>query len=236
MDDITISGKNLGQLALDNFCPRCFWIKLHTSNKLPYQIFPSIFSSIDSYSKKITNIFFQKYNKVPDWLSGFGEFIKPVKSPHFTKFGITENGVHLRGVTDEILLMKDDSYFIIDYKTAKYTKNQDKLMPMYEVQLNAYAYIGERAGFNPVSGIGLVYYEPDTDLKADSIDEYLLEDGFTMPFKCNLHKVKLNPDMIPALLKKVREIHDRETPPDGLNGCKDCEKLEMIININSSCS
>ncbi len=230
-NQIIISGKNLGGLALDSFCQRCFWIKLHY--KLPYQIFPSIFSSIDSYSKKITNIYYEKYNRIPDWLSEFGEFVKPVKSPHFTKFCFTddETNVHIRGVTDEILQMTDNSYFIIDYKTARFTPHQDKLMPMYEVQLNSYAYIGNRTGFNPVSGIGLVYYEPDTDLKTDSIDEYLLDDGFTMPFRCNLHRVELNTDMIPELLGKVREIHDKKSPPEGLEGCGDCIKLEAIIGM-----
>ena len=34
---------------------------------------------------------------------------------------------------------------------------------MYEVQLNAYAVIGEQKGFAPVSGLALVYTEPVTD-------------------------------------------------------------------------
>ena len=51
---IRISAKNLGQLVLDDFCPRCFWLKLKLGFKLPFQIFPGIFSTIDSYSKKIT--------------------------------------------------------------------------------------------------------------------------------------------------------------------------------------
>jgi hypothetical protein len=50
---IQISAKNLGILALPEYCPRCFWLKLKLQFKLPYQIFPGIFSSIDSYSRKI---------------------------------------------------------------------------------------------------------------------------------------------------------------------------------------
>jgi len=34
-----ISAKNLGELALSDFCPRCFWLKLHI-RQLPFQIFP----------------------------------------------------------------------------------------------------------------------------------------------------------------------------------------------------
>ena len=59
----------------------------------------------------------------------------------------------------------------------------------------------------------------------------MLDDGFTMPFRSNLHKVKLNSDMIPPLLKKVREIHDKKSPPEKLDGCEDCNKLEQIIKL-----
>ena len=36
MEQIKISAKNLGQVALEDFCPRCFWIKLKMANKLPW--------------------------------------------------------------------------------------------------------------------------------------------------------------------------------------------------------
>lgn len=62
MEQIKISAKNLGQVALEDFCPRCYWIKLKTSNKLPYQIFPGIFSSIDAYTKKCAHALIEKDN------------------------------------------------------------------------------------------------------------------------------------------------------------------------------
>ena len=50
---LQISAKDLGALAMKGFCPRCFWIQRRT--RLPWQIFPGIFSSIDSYSKKVVH-------------------------------------------------------------------------------------------------------------------------------------------------------------------------------------
>ena len=50
-EQIRISAKNLGSLALPDCCKKCFYIKLKLKNKLHWQIFPGIFSSIDSYSK-----------------------------------------------------------------------------------------------------------------------------------------------------------------------------------------
>lgn len=183
MEQIRISAKNLGAFALPDFCPRCGWIKLHCPN-LPFQIFPGIFNSIDSYSKKITNLHFAKHNKTPVWLSDFGEIGNPIKAPQHSKFNILdeETAILLTGSPDEMLRKSDGSHFIIDYKTAKFTGTQDELFPMYEAQLNAYAYIGDRCGFKPVVGLGLVYYEPLTDITTDEINSFLLDKGFSMHF------------------------------------------------------
>ncbi len=232
MNEIVISGKDLGALALKKFCPRCFWLRMRCDKKLPYQIFPGIFSSIDSYSKKITNLFCQKTTCVPKWLAPFGELSQPIKVPGFTKFYIVDpkTKVRLRGVPDEIVRTADGSFVILDYKTAKYTGTQDELLPMYEVQLNSYAYIANRIDMGPVSGIGLVYYEPVTDITTESIEQVMLSDGFQMAFSSNIHPLKLHPDnLIPPLLQKVRDIVDSIIAPNRLEGCKDCENLDRLV-------
>ena len=53
--DLRISAKNLGAFALPGFCPRCFWLQLRVENRLPFQIFPGIFSSIDAYTKRVVH-------------------------------------------------------------------------------------------------------------------------------------------------------------------------------------
>jgi len=201
---------------------------------MPYQIFPGIFSSIDSYSKKITWKYWEKYNQVPTWFSPFGEFTEPVKVPHFNKFSIVDkkSNVQLRGVPDEIFRAADNSYFIADYKTAKFTKNQDALLPLYQVQLNSYALIGEQCGFSPISGLGLVYYEPQTEVSVDNIDEALLEEGFKMPFRAHLLRLELDAEgVVLPLLERVREIADLEEVPRGRVGCGDCGKLEDVVGL-----
>lgn len=50
----------------------------------------------------------------------------------------------------------------MDYKTAKYTGNQDQLMPIYQIRFNGYAYIAEAIGLKPVKNPYLVYFEPLT--------------------------------------------------------------------------
>ena len=73
-EQIRISAKSLGQLALADCCPKCFYIKLKLNNRMPFQIFPGIFSSIDSYSKKVTWQYVEKHKKVPSWFDPYGEF------------------------------------------------------------------------------------------------------------------------------------------------------------------
>lgn len=230
---IRISAKNLGELAMPDFCPRCFWLKLRLNNKLPFQIFPGIFSSIDSYTKNIIHGYFDQHLRFPDWLSELGDLSIYIKPPGFSKFNITddESDVLLTGVPDGIFVKADASHVIVDYKTARYTGNQDKLMPMYEVQLNSYALIGESLDLHPVTDLALIYMEPVTGKDAISDGDNFRDDGFAMGFSANIHPVSLAPERIPPLLAQTRDIYELATAPNGCRGCKDCQLLEGMVEV-----
>jgi hypothetical protein len=233
---IRISAKGLGSIALPQFCPRCFWIRLHVQDKLPYQIFPGIFSSIDSYGKRLVHGWFDRHGSPPPWLSSLGEITGYRHPPHFSKFNVLhpETSVLLSGAPDGILMRGDKSHLIVDYKTAKFTEKQDELFPMYEVQLNAYAYIGERCGLSPVSGLALIYTEPITEESAAKKDANVTRDGFVMEFSAHILPVQLTPDVAPRLLRKARDIYDLEHPPQALQGCKDCPLLDTLLTVAGS--
>lgn len=232
-DGITISAKELGQLALPNFCPRCFWIKLKVEKKLPFQIFPGIFSAIDSYSKSLVHGWFDRHKNSPLWLRELGNIVDYEEPPHYSKFYVVdkESGVCLRGSPDAIFILDDKTYLIADYKTAKYTETQDKLLPMYEVQLNAYAFIGEQNGVSPVSRLALIYTEPVTDTAAVIRNNHQNESGFLLGFSAHIKQVTLEMDRINPLLVKVREIHELETIPPRKVDCEDCQRLERLIKV-----
>jgi hypothetical protein len=124
-------------------------------DKLPFQIFPGIFSSIDSYSKKITVSYFRQHGRVPQWFDGFGELGAPMPVPGWSKFQMFDpkTNILLTGVPDEILRHPERGIWIGDYKTARFTDTQDALAPMYEVQLNCYALIAAKIGLGPVYGL-----------------------------------------------------------------------------------
>jgi hypothetical protein len=232
-DPIQISAKNLGQLVLDNFCERCFYIRLHCHDKLPFAIFPGIFSSIDGYSKKVTAAHFAKHGRVPLWFDGFGALGTPMKVPHWSKFNITDRdtNVTLTGVPDEMLVRQDESLFIGDYKCARYTSTADELLPLYIVQLNSYAYIAERLRMGDVSGLGLLYYEPPSNLAVEDTDTLITKDGFFMNFTPKVLPIKLDTRPIPFLLSKVREVYDSPGAPGGRTGCKDCALLKGLVSV-----
>lgn len=232
-DKITISAKMLGELALPDFCTRCFWIKLRVGNKLPFQIFPGIFSSIDSYSKRLVCRWFDRHKGPPVWLEGLGHITGYTKSPHYSNFYTLDNnsGITLRGSPDIIFNRKDGSYIIADFKTAKYTETQDELFPMYETQLNAYAFIGGQQGISPISNLALIFTEPVTDEAATTCDEHHRNNGFIMGFSVYIKQVLLNPSSIKVLLAKTKQIYELDEVPPHTGGCKNCESLEGLIGI-----
>jgi hypothetical protein len=78
----------------------------------------------------------------------------------------------------------------------------------------------------------LVYYEPQTSFDDGFRDSVLMTDGFLMPFKATLLPLQLDPEkMIPPLLRRVREICDLPKPPNGVDGCEDCEKIKELTGL-----
>ncbi len=231
-DLIRISAKNLGALALLAACQRCLWLKLRLNHRLPFQIFPGIFSSIDAYTKRVVHACFDEHDGPPSWLSDLGPIVGYRDPPHFTHFNYvdTEHNILLTGMPDGILVRSGRSHIIVDYKTAKFTATQDKLFPMYEIQLNAYAAIGQRCGFKPVTGLALIYMEPMTNGRG-RLHRRCREYGFDMGFSAHVLPVDLNTELLSPLLARTRELSESPGPPTGRPGCKDCKLTDRLVGL-----
>ncbi len=226
---LRISAKNLGQLALPGSCPRCFWLGLHYD--LPFTgPFPGIFSSLDSFSKNVVHAHFDRFQRAPAWLSELGEFSSYLSPPSSRTFFVDDlvPGTRLTGAPDGILVRKDGSKVIIDYKTARHTETQDRLLPIYEVQLNGYALIADHLGMGPVRQVALVYTEPMTKGDPDFFEHARTPEGFRMGFHAKVVPVALEPDTVLPLLRKAVEIFGSESPPQGAAGCEDCSNFELL--------
>lgn len=231
--ELRISAKNLGGLAMPNQCPRCAWLKVQLNHKVPYQIFPGIFSSIDSYTKKVVHGTFDRDGCFPAYINGLGKLVKYINPPHYSKYKRLDeaSGMTIWGSPDAIFELDDGSFVIGDYKTARFTAHADELSPMYEVQLNAYEYIGETNGIAPVSHLALLYFEPETEPDHALQPESAMAHGFRMGFKCTIKPVVRTPGRIPELLSQVRPYFTDKTLPSPGVGCKDCEIVDAILNL-----
>lgn len=231
-EQIRISGKNLGAVALPSFCPRCFWIKLKMQHRLPYQSFPGIFSSIDAFTKRVVQGWFEAKKQAPQWLAQLGEIVECCDPPHYSKFNIVDErtNILLTGAADGIFRRADRSYVIADFKTARFTDAQDELLPMYQVQLNAYARIAESCGLAPVSALYLIYLEPQTDGGTNFV-RCCRTAGMCMDFQAHVLPVDLNRQMIDPLLARTRDIYDGAVAPAGNTKCKDCRLLDVVLSL-----
>jgi hypothetical protein len=228
-EPLKISAKNLGQTALDDFCPRCYWIKIRTNFKLPWASFPGIFSSIDSYTKScIHSIIDSKLSY--DWMNQMGEIVGYEKILHWSKntYHDEKTNITMHGAMDDILVRSDGSRATVDWKTAKFSETQDKLRPLYDCQLNVYSILSEVGGKPPVD-LYLVYMEPCTEPSYAS--DNIIDCGFRMCFSGVVVPVKRDRKIVRQALTITREIADMPVAPKGRDGCKDCSTLETIINL-----
>jgi hypothetical protein len=257
VETLNISPRTLAAIALDSACPRCAWITLRCEGKLPFSMgLPGIFSSIDSFTKKAVRNHFDLYGRLPDWFPEVGEVAElvPSKDLHWSRFfrEDPETRIRLHGTPDDILRMADGATHIVDYKTARLTEAQNDLMPVYEVQLNGYAYIAEATGYGPVTQLSLIYFEPQTDpdLSAAAVPApaaahgpvlvpsrdavHRDRTGAWLEFRARRKDVPLQGSQaIRDLLRRARTLFDRADPPEGAAGCEDCRRLDEIWKLLS---
>ena len=233
-----ISVKQLGELALPFNCRRCFWTKSKLKGELPFQSFPGIFSSIDSYTKKMVKSWFDRHGKAPDWISDMGELMTWIDPPGSKRFFIDheESGLTLSGSPDAFFVDERGKLIIVDFKTSKISSGQQKLMPLYELQLNAYALIARmKAGefdLPEIGGLFLLYTEPVTDGEVLDDDENHGLDEFSMTFKSITVKLELNEHRVHALLGRASEILSSESRPKGSRGCYECERVRKLTELD----
>lgn len=230
---IRVSGKNLGSLALPGCCDRCAWLKLKSGFRLPWQVFPGIFSSIDSFTKKVVHGYFDGHGCAPPWLAELGDLTGYIDPPHYSKFNYTDerHGILLTGAPDAVFVRQRHALCIGDYKTARFTAHQDELLPMYAVQLNVYAMIAERTDMGRVSDLALIYMEPQTAENAAAGRGH--DDGFDMGFTAHVLSIDLDLSMIDPLLVRVRELYDMDTAPPARSGCPDCARFAELISLGA---
>jgi hypothetical protein len=235
MDEVLrIGAKDLGALALPDFCPRCFYITTHMGCRTPFSRFPGVFTHLDLFEKRLIHGWLDEKKGAPPWLKPLGEITGYIQPPKSSKF-FMPLGEHvvIAGEADCILKRSGGDLVILDNKTAVYRGLADSLYPQYKAQLNAYAIIAEYLGLGKVGALALMYAEPCSDEMSALSLENRSEDGFRINFICKVLPVAMDPDLVMDLADKAWEIYSEISAPDGAEGCINCAAMDKLIEAAS---
>jgi hypothetical protein len=247
MGIIRITARELGQVLLDDFCERCFWFrkKFPLSQKHPFSSpLPGIVSQADAYIKRVMSTHLQQTGSLPSWLiSELGisfsnlDFhrVQPITPERWEKD--IAKGFCLVGEPDAIWEFPDRRWFIADYKMASLSQAQERLLPLYQTQLNAYAYLAEQLQKRHIAGLALVYFEPESsDQALADHDLFRRTQGqLILGFRCTVVPVEVKTaDWLETLCGRVFEILSSPNPPKGRQGCQGCQAMaEWLTKIQS---
>jgi len=225
-----IGVKDLGHLKKEDFCARCFWYERHFG---PFPgIFPGVFNVIDKNLKSSVWERWKKERKLPFWLKvenvkGIltADKIGEIEERYRQKYLIShhpESQFTLRGTPDLILELEDGTIHIIDFKTGRFKEEGDEFLPIYEVQLNGYAFLTTK---KQVSKLSLVYFNPTNEIP----EEIFTQDIFKLDFRPKIVEVEIKTNLVEELLIQARQILDLEEPPPAKANCKGtCFYIEKL--------
>jgi hypothetical protein len=120
---------------------------------------------------------------------------------------------------------------LVDYKSAKYKGDEDPFMSCYRTQLLGYTILLEYHRIGTVKKAALIYFE---NLLADHKDkplDLLTNDGMRVPFTVKIHEVEIDRKALDPMLKAFRAYADAATLPEGRKGCKTCERLKVLRDV-----
>lgn len=139
-------------------CPRCFWLQYNKGMYQPEGIVSRLANRFDVVIKRYFDLY-RPLGALPPMVEGKveGKLQCPFQEIYFhrlnEKYGI-------KGKLDECLVRSDGLHTPVDYKTSSSDPNGKDLLPAYQAQLDAYAFLLESNG-KPTSGIGhLIYFYP----------------------------------------------------------------------------
>jgi hypothetical protein len=232
-EQIKISATQLGELTQRWNCRRCFWLRAKLKGRLPYQSFPAVFSTIDSFTKD----FFRQVQKVrtqEGWVEEFSSSAQwiPVPSPRSFQAEDPETGIILSGIPDALYRLEGGGLMIVDFKTSKVSEGELKRWEQYVTQLNAYAWIAQRVGLGQVEKLEVIYAEPHGTLGTRPVGDALTPIGFQMPFEVTSKPVEIDPGRVESALQKAREILSLEAPPKSTRNCFECSKVSELGRLS----
>lgn len=232
--------RNLGNLAVANPCPDCFWWLSKLRFRAPLSHFgAAVFSDCQRMQEAMIGYYLDKLGHLPKQFAPFDDITgrNQVKK-NWQEFGyMHKSGVWLYGSPDEVFDRRDASVVIGDHKTShpKDEEDPDPLLPLYEIQIIGYgniAEVGLRLG--KTSGLFLLYW--DLQHKAVISDPgSFVEDGKLWTYMIpHVHEVELDYSRLDGLLKEAKKIWKSKVPPEGNVKCKGCDEMKAVFALQKA--
>lgn len=225
MATVKIAAKQLGWLKMGDVCQRCLW--LMQKHPLPEDSvyaspLSSIFRRFENFIQNSISHVMQQTRKLPSWLANALQNAFPsmpdVQSVLFPKMWSVQVGsAELTGKADILCRLEDETWLIADFKLSKPSTNYK---PLYETQLNAYAFLAKKQQKLTISHLALIYFEFDEQSVAMPTIS-----GIMAPIKCTVHPVAVwGDDEIVALVRQMSDLLSLQQPPDPKPDCPRCRQ------------
>jgi len=228
---IRVSPRHLGQMGKQDFCPKCYCFSIGLGFRHPFDMpMPGIMHNLDRFEKLLVQAQFKAKGVAPKWLTSLG-CVEPIAFPakmvkEFPKYGLT-----LVGMPDEVFCDAEGSLILVDYKSARFKGDDDPFISCYRTQLLGYTILLEHHRIGTVKKAALIYFENRlADYKEKPLD-LLTGDGMRVPFAVKIHEVEIDRKALEPMLKAFRAYADVATLPEGRKGCKTCERLQVLFDV-----
>jgi CRISPR/Cas system-associated exonuclease Cas4 (RecB family) len=197
-------------------CPRCFWLHINHGIKRPRGAFPSIASGLDRVIKEYFDSYREK-GEIPPLLKNKIEGKLIPQLPKKLFFNDNSKNVALMGMLDECLVLPENLYAPLDYKTRGSLPTN--IHPAYQLQMDSYTLLLEKNNYKTNNISYLLYFVPHSGKLHEGI-----------PFEVKIMEVKTSIDR--ALNIFYRAVDLLKTPMP--TSSEDCEYCNWIKEFKKS--
>ena len=204
-------------LRLYKECPKCFWLEKHEGIYRPSGYPQALANAIDlllkdefdSYRKKgSSHPLLKKFNIQAKLFSDL-EILKRWRD---TRRGVQYFDEKLNalffGAVDDVLEFPGGKLAVLDYKTTG--SSQANIYDEYYDQMNIYTYLLSMEGYNTADKAYFAFFIAD---RLNGFEDRL-------PFKAEIHEVKVNISGIKELFEEAVQVAREDTPPEHSINCE----------------
>ncbi len=196
-------------------CPRCFWLEKHEGIRQPEGIVSRLANRFDVVIKRYFDLY-RPNGELPPMIAGQveGKLQHPFQEKYWHNL---DERYGFYGKLDECLVTGDGKYTPVDHKTASSDPNERELIPAYQFQLDAYAFLLDQNG-HKTSGLGhLIYFFPRHG------DQ--LHHGF--PMQVTIKTLTTDPGRVLPSIKQAINVLEGPLPPQNPD-CVFCQYVERV--------